>query len=72
MSNNIFEEYLQCYQQLSHPQLSKKANQRLLEIEDSIEAWSIAYQLLSIHNNPELTIHGAQLLSKKLNVPPPI
>jgi hypothetical protein len=38
-------------------------------MEASFEAWSIAYQLIS-SDDQQLQLHGAQLLSKKLNSPP--
>lgn len=70
MEGNSIEQYLKCYQQLSQPTLSKKANRTLLDIEASLEAWNIACQLMST-TDTELNLHGVQLLSKKLNTPPP-
>lgn len=67
---DLTQEYLTCYAQLSQPALSKQANRRLLELEASAQAWNIAHTLLASHD-PQLLPHGCQLLSKKLNAPPP-
>lgn len=70
MEGSLTEQYLQCYRQLQQPALSKTANRSLLHLEASVDAWNIAYDLLK-SPDPELSLHGAQLLSKKLNSPPP-
>ena len=67
---DLTQEYLTCYAQLSQAALSKQANRRLLELEASAQAWNIAHTLLTSHD-PQLLPHGCQLLSKKLNSPPP-
>ena len=43
---SLVQEYLNCYLSLSDPKSSKQANRRLLEIENSVEAWSIAEALI--------------------------
>lgn len=40
-------EYLNSYKQLNNPNQSKVANRKLLQIENSQEAWAIAHELLA-------------------------
>lgn len=69
MEGTSMQRYLDCYNNLNNPSLSKTANKQLLQLESSLDAWTIAYQLIT-HPDPSLQLHGAQLLSKKLNSPP--
>lgn len=43
---SLVQEYLSCYNSLTDPKASKQANRRLIEIEFSPEAWSIAETLI--------------------------
>lgn len=67
---DLVKEYLQAYNSLTNPTNSREANRKLIEIEESDEAWKVAHELIN-YPDPALQIHGCQLLSKKLNKPLP-